>query len=236
MHVWQEDLLTDLENTESEEVLFGRLAKIAYDLGFDHFAYGLRQPIALAQPKVVMLNNYPDAWKMRYMERNYVAIDPTVHHGTHSVMPLVWTERIFQPEREFWEEARSFGLNVGWAQSSRDMQGVSGMLTLARSTELLTSNELDDKGYKMIWLTQITHQLMAKKLVEPAVTDENALSGRELEVLRWTAEGKTSGEISMIMNITERTVNFHINNCMRKLDVTNKTSAAVKAALLGLLS
>lgn len=47
--------------------------------------------------------------------------------------------------------------------------------------------------------------------------------------------GKTAGEIATIINITERTVNFHISNAMEKLNCINKTAATVKAALLGLL-
>jgi LuxR family transcriptional regulator, quorum-sensing system regulator SolR len=62
-----------------------------------------------------------------------------------------------------------------------------------------------------------------------------SLTAREVEVLRWTAEGKISMDISDILGITERTVNFHIGNCMRKLGATSKTSAAVQAALWGLL-
>ena len=61
------------------------------------------------------------------------------------------------------------------------------------------------------------------------------LSNREIAVLRWTADGKTSGEIACILNIAERTVNFHINNVIAKLNATNKTSAAVKASMLGFL-
>jgi len=37
------------------------------------------------------------------------------------------------------------------------------------------------------------------------------------------------------MGISERTVNFHINNLMTKMNVTNKTAAAIRAALMGLL-
>jgi LuxR family transcriptional regulator len=66
-------------------------------------------------------------------------------------------------------------------------------------------------------------------------TPLQTLTAREVEVLRWTAEGKISMDISDILGITERTVNFHIGNCMRKLGATSKTSAAVQAALLGLL-
>jgi DNA-binding CsgD family transcriptional regulator len=61
------------------------------------------------------------------------------------------------------------------------------------------------------------------------------LTRRELEVLRWTAEGKTAFEISVIVGLSERTVNFHIHRVLAKLEATNKTQAAVKAAVMGLL-
>lgn len=74
----------------------------------------------------------------------------------------------------------------------------------------------------------------------PAITRRasaatSPLTAREVEVLRWTADGKTSGEIADIMNITEHTVNFHIKNSLVKLDASNKTAAVVKAAMTGLL-
>ena len=37
------------------------------------------------------------------------------------------------------------------------------------------------------------------------------------------------------MNITDRTVNFHISNTLKKLNATNKTAAAIKAAMFGIL-
>jgi LuxR family transcriptional regulator len=61
------------------------------------------------------------------------------------------------------------------------------------------------------------------------------LTNREKEVLRWTAEGKTSAEIAQILGVTERTVNFHLCNSMQKLNVNNKISAAIRAVMLGIL-
>jgi len=61
------------------------------------------------------------------------------------------------------------------------------------------------------------------------------LSLREREVLRWAAEGKTSYEIGMILGLTERTINFHVASAITKLNASNKTHAAVKAVLLGII-
>jgi LuxR family transcriptional regulator len=88
----------------------------------------------------------------------------------------------------------------------------------------------------MAWLTQAAHLGMSRCLTPKLMPEADAkLSNREIAVLRWTADGKTSGEISCILKISEHTVNFHIHNVINKLNATNKTSAAVKAAMIGLL-
>jgi LuxR family transcriptional regulator len=86
------------------------------------------------------------------------------------------------------------------------------------------------------WLTQVAHMAMSHIIVPKLLPELSTdLSSREISVLRWTAEGKTAGEISDILAISERTVNFHINNTMVKLNAANKTAAAIRAAVLGLL-
>lgn len=57
-----------------------------------------------------------------------------------------------------------------------------------------------------------------------------ALNDREVECLTWSARGKTSPEIATILGIAKRTVNFHIENACRKLKVSTRTEAVVKAA------
>ncbi|MGR9116769.1 MAG: autoinducer binding domain-containing protein [Gammaproteobacteria bacterium] len=236
MNTWQEDQLDELQSIQSEHQLFQSLLSLSTKLGFDFCAYGLRMPFPVTQPKTIMLNNYPIAWQAQYQARNYLEIDPTVQHAMRSIHPVLWTDELFSPARELWEEANSFGLRYGWAQSFRDANGVLGMLTLARSNEPLNEPELESKKFKMAWLTQIAHLGMSRCLVPKLLPEINVkLSNREIAVLRWTADGKTSGEITWILNISERTVNFHINNAATKLNAANKTAAAVKAAMLGLL-
>jgi DNA-binding NarL/FixJ family response regulator len=57
-----------------------------------------------------------------------------------------------------------------------------------------------------------------------------ALNERELACLTWSARGKTSVEIAAILGLSKRTVDYHIDNACRKLDVTTRTQAVVKAA------
>lgn len=236
MDGWQETQIQSLLNAETEVDLFAVLSRAANELDFEYCSYGMRMPLPISRPKVFMLNNYPQDWQQRYTQENYLVVDPTVTHGTRSVIPFVWTDKAIASCRPFWEDAREHGLKVGWAQSCHDAKGVGGMLTLARSHDNLLPKELGDHSLKMSWLAQVAHEgmsrLLVSKLMPESVID---LSPREIEVLRWTAEGKTSGDVSDIIHIAERTVNFHINNTMAKLGTCNKTAAAIKAAMLGLL-
>ena len=56
------------------------------------------------------------------------------------------------------------------------------------------------------------------------------LSPRESECLRWVADGKTDFEVGKILNISPRTVRFHIRNAKEKLGVATRIQAVAKRA------
>lgn len=61
------------------------------------------------------------------------------------------------------------------------------------------------------------------------------LTDRERECLRWSAQGKTSWEISIILLISERTVNYHFQQAALKLRVKGRRAAIAQAIALGLI-
>lgn len=68
----------------------------------------------------------------------------------------------------------------------------------------------------------------AQRLPEP-------LSAREIEVLRLVARGATNKEIANTLYIAEGTARNHVTNILAKLDVSDRTQAAVKAKEFGLV-
>jgi DNA-binding response OmpR family regulator len=56
------------------------------------------------------------------------------------------------------------------------------------------------------------------------------LNDREIETLTWAARGKTSAEIAKLLDLSKRTIDFHIENARAKLGVSTRIQAAVKAA------
>ncbi len=55
------------------------------------------------------------------------------------------------------------------------------------------------------------------------------LTDREAQVLYWCIEGKTRGETGLLLNISERTVQKHLEHIYMKLDVPNRVAAVTKA-------
>jgi LuxR family quorum-sensing system transcriptional regulator SolR len=107
---------------------------------------------------------------------------------------------------------------------------------LSRPLNPITEQEVVHLVKQIHWLTNLAHIHMSRFLKPKLAPETNVgLTAREREVLRWTGEGKTACEIGEIMNISVRTVNFHINNILQKLYATNKTQAVVKAMSTGLI-
>jgi LuxR family transcriptional regulator, quorum-sensing system regulator SolR len=236
MKSWQLDQIDFAPSTKTPEQLFQRFVSVARQLGFEFCAYGTRLPLPVTKPRVVTFSNFPLEWRRLYVERDYFNIDPTVQLGLRSAITMLWSDELFAAVPHLWEEAQSFGLRHGWCRSSFDSHGVGGLLTLARSAEPISEQELRDKSMSMDWLTHAAHAAMTKCLMHRLIPECSAkLSSQELTVLRWTAEGYCSREIAQLMNIAERTVNFHATNATAKLNASNKTAAVMRAAVLGLL-
>lgn len=59
---------------------------------------------------------------------------------------------------------------------------------------------------------------------------QSQLSGRETEVVRWVACGKTNAEIGRILRISDKTVKTHVQNILCKLGLANRAQIAAHYA------
>jgi DNA-binding CsgD family transcriptional regulator len=237
MTAWQIDLLTALNTSPCEQTVFARITAAARQLGFEHCAFGLRAPWPLQAPETVMLNSYSGAWQAHYAQEGYLACDPTIRRGLCSTDPLLWSDEVFTDTPALWADAQAAGLCVGWAQSSLEPCGIGSLLTLVRSAEPLTDAELRAHEPRMRWLVQIAHLHLSRLLVPQLMADPvmPPLIEREIDILKWTGDGKTAEEIAGILKISVHTIHYYIKHSVEKLGAANKTAAVVRAMAMGLL-
>lgn len=236
MQGWFEELISNVDSTKDEKQIYAYIAAAARQLGFEYCAFGLQFPYPLTSKRVVLMNNYPQAWQNRYQQESYVNQDPTVLQGRRSATPFLWDDKLFSDTKNMWEEAQSHGLRHGWSQSNLDGSGAASLLTLARSHEKISESELHANESRMRWLVSVAHLSLSNVYQSDLRAQLNPnLTDRELEVLRWSADGKSAGEISDILSISKNTVDFHIKNAVQKLQTANKTAAVVRAVMMGLL-
>lgn len=69
-----------------------------------------------------------------------------------------------------------------------------------------------------------------KELDEKMLLKEKfEITQREADVFLWLTKGKTNREIAQILDLSPRTVNKHLEQLFRKIDVDNRTTAAAMA-------
>ena len=97
--------------------------------------------------------------------------------------------------------------------------------------EVMPEHMGEDKLSRLEWFWSI----LAPYLFAKALGFSNAFStrftNRESECITWASEGKTSWEISRILNISESTVNFHLSNFVKKSQSVNRQQAIAKYLL-----
>lgn len=137
----------------------------------------------------------------------------------------------------------------------RDPNAKIIMLTFHQDKEyLFQSLELGASGYVLkdadgyVLIEAIRKVYNGETYIQPAMAKElvvefkkylekgkanakksNILSERELEVLRLIAKGLLNKEIAKTLYISEKTVKNHVSNIFKKLNVSDRTQAAIYA-------
>lgn len=108
--------------------------------------------------------------------------------------------------------------------------GVDGyILKDSQSAELKKAIQAVLEGENYIQpslIPALNNQLVNRDIEKDKI---NLLTNRELEVLIQVANGMFNKEIATNLNISERTVKNHISNIFKKIDVSDRTQAAVFA-------
>ncbi len=179
--------------------------------------------------------NYPTNWLKHYRSAGLQAIDPVGKGLFTAAKPVVWSQlrKLYtdRPTQTFFEIAKDFGLVDGFSFGARFARSTAGSFFTCEGKELTGhKRHLAIAGYLLPYL----HDSLAR--VQMSVAKEAAiLTDREREVLNWVKFGKTDSDVAMLLGTKSRTIKFHVENAMRKLQAGTRTEAVARALAQGLI-
>lgn len=177
--------------------------------------------------------DYPIEWMQLYESRKYILVDPIIQANFTQFTPLAWGDvyKHIPPPKSFLRLATDFSLESGYAYGMRNYKGTKG------SIFSFSGKGVEYNPRSVAILIQVVPHLhlALERVLRQRQSCSCILTEREKEVLRWSAAGKSSWDISAILGISERTVYYHISNIMQKLDAVNRSHAVAIAMDQGFL-
>jgi len=182
------------------------------------------------------------AWHHYYVAQGFEHIDPIGALLRARNTPFIWhntqlLKEVATHQKIIYEESLKLGFYNGISIPVHGEQNNFAILViqkndvddwLARSPGILYTLQIA-AIYYYDTISTIMKIDLAEQLVE-------ALTARELECLATSADGLTAKEVAEKLNITPRTVSFHLENARQKLGMRNTAQATFKAKELGLIA
>ncbi|MDO9352181.1 MAG: autoinducer binding domain-containing protein, partial [Solirubrobacteraceae bacterium] len=103
MERWKESQLNQLSKTTDIENAYRIALGFAKNIGFKFFAFSTTYQTNNNQFNTIRRNNYPADWNQEYERKNLRSIDPVVAHCSHSMLPVLWSEKLFSKVPSLWE-------------------------------------------------------------------------------------------------------------------------------------
>jgi DNA-binding CsgD family transcriptional regulator len=233
------DLIYQLLKCSEPEILLNSLSCLNQLIVFDHVrsVYGDKKEFMTKKMDAFhLLTPFPIEWEQRYHEKGYVIHDPVALAPFYQSGLMHWSDarQIYRTDdsKKIEYEAASFGLKDGWV-FSYEGQKSKECAVVSLSGDSITR----DSRSRTILRHILPHLAQAIiRIYFNNHTDRPGLTRREKEILTWTARGKTAWEISVILGISSRTVEFHISNILKKLGAVNSPQAVAVAMDFGLLN
>lgn len=231
----------DVSQANDEATFLKRLVEFA-----GHLDFGLVSGVVirgeLDAPDVVgrSVGNVPAGYVEASKSLDRAKRDPVMDRLMHSRLPFVYDQQLYLEAGsvELWETQAPFGYRTGVAMALHLAGGEHFFLGVDREKAVPKVEARRARLLADLQLLAVHAQSAATRLLLPPQQAHRLppLTQRELEALKWTYAGKTAWVVGELMCLTERGVNYHLQNAMRKLEVADKHSAVLKLVSHGLLN
>ena len=230
-------ILGEIMAAASLDEIWLLLVRYFRQYGFGAVAYVLFDKGRRDQVVAFLEDGYPPAVVQTFVERGYGRHAPllrlTMTSGRPQLASHVLARNILSPEEQAHREAiKAAGLTEVLALPAYGPAGRSATVLLSEAHDRALYEEVDWSELQIV--AQAAHS-RAYVVVPRRKTGMHGLSQREVEILRWVAQGKSNSVIADILELAPGTVDTYLRRVFEKLDVSDRTSAAVRGVSMGLI-
>jgi DNA-binding CsgD family transcriptional regulator len=228
-----------LLQSQSAQELLDDTVQFARSLGFQTISATLVVDGPCETADFHCLDNTPSGYRDVFEDLGNARRDPVMQHCKRAATPIVWNQETYvrAGKEAMWERQAAFGYRVGIALALHLPQRRHFVVGVDRDQALPNDADVVGRMVADLQLFAVFAQEAAARILLPQAPapDIPSFTGREMEGLKWTMEGKTAWEVGRILGISEQTVVRHLNSATHKLDCVNKHHAVVKAMRLGVI-
>ncbi len=236
-------ILANRSKTALEEAVL----LITEQLGFRYFMFCGRFSQPRGATHEVRFDNFPVHWRRYCADRGRDLLPgPLRRLALQEVTPLPWRKIAARHSKAF-AKASEFGLATGVSCSVHGPRGQWSLTSFALARGGSAAERRILATLPDCQLVACTIHYAAARLARRGVdwvgplrqldsARDRLLSDRESQCLIQSARGKTTSEIGQALQISERTVAFHLSNVRRKLGAANSRHAVTKAFSLKLIA
>jgi DNA-binding CsgD family transcriptional regulator len=230
----------DVADAADMPTLESRLVRFANDLGFGIISGALILEHGVGRVSTFPFGNIPEAYRSVSDSDERGKRDPVMRRLKQLSAPFVYDQSMYVNEdaSDIWEVQALFGYKTGIAMALHLPGGKHFVMGVDRDQPLPGDEVLVTRMMADLQLLAVHAQETAIRLLVPQAAEVQylpRLTDREIEILKWTAEGKSAWAVGQILSLSEHNVKYHIKRILLKLAVGSKHQAAAKAKSLGII-
>lgn len=233
------DAIGRVTQCTSPEEVFRELLRVTNGYGLTNLIAGTMPSPSATRAKTrqhLWAERHPAGWMERYLQERYVFQDPVIRRIHGELSPFRWKEAPLAPgietrQKLILNEASEFGLNDGLAVPIVLTDGTLGSVSFGGSHVEVPTHAVGEINLIAIYAMGRAVQLRSE--TENGIRAH--LTQREIEALRWAAEGKTFVEIGDLLGISDRTAEHHLKSAALKLGALNRAHAIAEAFRAGII-
>ena len=239
--------LAQILANRSKAALEEALLLTCEQLGFRYFMFCGRFSQPRGATHEIRFDNFPAHWHRYCADRGRdILPGPLRRLALQEVTPLPW-RKIAARHGKAFAKAGEFGLVTGVSCSVHGPRGQWSLTSFALARGGSAAERRILATLPDCQLVACAVHYAAARIARRGVdrvetlreldgTRNRLLSDRESQCLIQSARGKTTSEIGQALQISERTVAFHLSNVRRKLGAANSCHAVTKAFSLKLIA